>query len=232
MKKHVFDSYADSTLRVGELPKPLKAHRNPVNFDLKTTVSEVDELVEDLGRSFWDKIVAVVNVNNAYYQCLTHIMDTEKCRSVEDLKARVSVALKNGGETALIGTELISCCERYLKEFGNALDKRSRVESGKSALSSNAKTELDALENELAETKRITKIYENRVAVLKKEKRDLLNILHDYDAENARKISLKKLLKAEQDANSKLREMISGVFNEKFPNLNSDRQRCSTHVVD
>jgi len=225
VKKHVHEVYGPNS-HVGELPEPPKVDRKVLKIDLQTSVPEVDAMANDLGRRFWDNVISVVNANNVYYQCLTRITDTQKCRSIEDVKAHVALALKNGAESDSIGPELIASCKERLRKFHIVLDGKPRDGSTRDT-HLNAKSELDALNDELAGNKRNVKVLENSVKTLRKEKKDLLNILHSYNTENVNRVSLEKQLKAERETNGKLREMISVVFRKKVPYLNSNQERFS-----
>jgi len=211
----VHEVYASNS-QVEKLPEPLKVDQKVLKIDLQTSVSEVDTMVNDLGRRFRDSVISVVDVNNVYYQCLAQVMDTQKFQSIEDVKAHVALALKNEVKSDLIGSELTASCKEHLKKFHIVLDSKLRDELTRNT-HSNAKSKLDALKDELAGNKRNMKIFEDRIKILRKKKKDLLNILQSYNTENVNRVSLEKLLKAEQETNSKLREMISVVFRKKVP---------------
>lgn len=197
-----------------------------VNFDIKTNVVELDDMVNDMGRRFWEKVVSVVNINHCYYQCLTQIMDTQKFEHLDDVMNHVALVLNSGKETELIGLELVASCKEHLEKFGIILDSKLKfTQEFKKNTLLYSKIKLDKLTDELAEKKRSMKIAENKIVVLQKEKKDLLNILESYDSENIHKVSLEKRLKAEQDNNKKLREMISSIFNKKIPYLDSNQDR-------
>lgn len=194
-----------------------------INFDIKTNMTELDDMVNNMGKCFWEKVISVVNINHSYYQCLTQIF-SHKFEHLEDVMVNIELVLKIGKESELIGPELIASCKEHLEKFGIILDSKFKYnqEFTKNALLS-SKTKIDTLKNELEVTKRSMKISENKITILQKEKKDLLNILESYDTENTHKVSLEKRLKAEQDNNKKLREMISSIFKKKIPYLNSNQ---------
>jgi len=215
VRNHVHEVYAPNS-HVGELPEPLRVDQKVLKIDLQTSVSEVDTMVNDLGGRFWDGVISVADVNNVYYECLTQIVDREKFQSIEDVKAHVALALRNGVGSDPIGTELVDCCREHLKKFRDVLDGRLRDETARNTRL-NAKSRLDALKGELAGNNRKMKIFEDRIKILKKEQKDLSNISHSYNTENGNRTSLEKLLKAERETNSKLWEMMSVVSRKKAP---------------
>jgi len=121
-----------------------------------------------------------------------------------------------GDDSELIGLELVASSKQYFEKFGIVLDSKLNEALKKSSFLT-YDSKMSALRMELAENKRRTKIAENSVAQLQKEKKDLLNILTSYDSENIHKISLEKRLEVEQQQNNELRDLISNIFNKKMP---------------
>jgi hypothetical protein len=159
----------------------------------------------------------MVSINNAYYQCLKQLIDKQKCKTFEDVIVHVDSMLKIAGDDSeLIGLELVASSKQYFEKFGIVLDSKLNEALKKSSFL-NYDSKMSALRMELAENKRRTKIAENSIAQLQKEKKDLLNILTSYDSENIHKISLEKRLEVEQQQNNELRDLISNIFNKKMP---------------
>lgn len=128
----------------------------------------------------------------------------------------VNLALQMAGaESELIGSELIASSKQYLKKFGIELDSKLNEKLRRAHSPSNDDITMNALRMELAENKRRTKIAENSIAQLQKEKKDLLNILTSYDSENIHKVSLEKRFEAERQKNNELRELISRYYIQK-----------------
>lgn len=193
-----------------------KLTRN-VQFDFKTGVPDLDEAMNEMGRRLWEKVISMIDLNHDYFECLTYIMNMQKVQTLEEVMVNVSETLKKGQTFELIGSELLASGEEFTKKIGIILNnnKVSYELAKKSYLST--LNELVVLKNELAENKRNTKIAENQIAVLRKEKKDLLSILDSYDSENIHKVSLEKRLKAEQETNEKLREMVAVAYKKKLP---------------
>ncbi|XP_025208654.1 uncharacterized protein LOC112604013 [Melanaphis sacchari] len=201
--------------------KPLKVQKLVLqshDIDYKTETHELDEILKTMDRDFWQNIASVVNINNIYYQCLTQIIqDTQKFKNLEDVLVHVNSVLKTVGDgSEQMGLELITSYKKCLKKFGIVFDSKLSDKLKETSLSSND-CKLNALKTELAENKKRAKIADNTIIQLRKEKRDLLNILTSYDAENIHGVSLEKRLEAEQQKNSELRELIATIFNEKNP---------------
>jgi len=195
-----------------------------VNFDFKTGTPEMDEIVNSLGKSLWRKIVHMVDTNQIFYRCLEEIASTPKFQNLDDVKEYVSLALKKSIGPEKMGLELIDSFNEHLNKIADMLGDRLNNEQSTNFPISNAQTQLAALRNELADTKKNMKLAENKVAVLQKEKKDLLNILDSYDAENVHKVSLMKRLTAEQENTRKLRAMIDSVFKQKIPFFTGEEQ--------
>lgn len=121
-----------------------------------------------------------------------------------------------GDESELIGSELIASSNQYLEKFGIVLDSKLNEKLKRDHSSPNNDSTINALRMELAENKRLTKIAENSIAQLQKEKKDLLNILISYDSENINKVSLEKRLEAQKKTNDELRDLISTIFKKKM----------------
>jgi len=217
----VFDVFVGNA-HVPELPKPLTITQTVLkskNIDSQTDKSEMDLMVDNLDNNLWNNITSAVSDNNMYYECLTQIMDAKKVQSIENVRDYVRSTLKKGKNSNVVRSNLIALCESNLKTFGTILNNKLQDKYAKNSLE-NTKTKLDDLKKELAAKNRQLKNYESNVKLLKKEKRDLLNILHGYEVENIHKISLEKQLKAEKETNIKLREMAANIFKNKNPNLN------------
>jgi len=171
-----------------------------------------------MNRRFWENIVSMVSINNTYYQWLKEITDTWKFKNLEDVVFYANnLALQMAGDKSqLIGFELIDSSKQYLKKFGIVLDSKLNEKLRRAHSSSDDNIVLmSALRLELAESKRRTKIAENSIAQLQKEKKDLLNILTSYDSENINKVSLEKRFEAERQKNNELRELISRYYIQK-----------------
>jgi len=218
VKNHVFEVLNADILVNNQ--KPLEKEKHVLrseNIDFKTGTLKLDTILTTMGKSFWQNIVSVVSINNAYYQCLSQIMDNSKFKNLEDVKVHVNSVLKIAGDDReLIGSELLATSKEYMEKIGTVLDGKLNDKSKKS-LPSNHSNKISALSMELAQSKRRMKIAENSIAQLQKEKKDLLNILNSYDSENIHKISLEKRLEAEQQKNNELRDLISTIFKKKMP---------------
>lgn len=188
------------------------------DFDLKTSVPELDEIINNMGKDFWQKIFSVANTNRVYRQCLLRILDAKKFNSLEDVIPYVTTVLKKGEQLELIGSDLVVSYKKHLEKFSELLNKKSNEELTKIPLS-DIYTKLSSLKSQVTESKRNMKIAENKVALLMKEKKDLLNILGSYESENIHKVSLEKRLEAEQKQNEELRAMIASVFKKQMPYL-------------
>ncbi|XP_060845534.1 uncharacterized protein LOC132925130 [Rhopalosiphum padi] len=208
VKNHVYNVF---TAHIVNNQKPLQVEKHIVSkskdFDFKIGTPE----------RFWQNVVSVVSINNAYYQCLKQLIDKQKCKTLEDVIVHVDSMLKIAGDDSeLIGLELVASSKQYFEKFGIVLDSKLNEALKKSSFLT-YDSKMTALRMELAENKRRTKIAENSVAQLQKEKKDLLNILTSYDSENIHKISLEKRLEVEQQQNNELRDLISNIFNKKMP---------------
>lgn len=158
----------------------------------------------------------MVSINNKYYLCLKQIIDKRKFKNLEDVVVHAKLALQMvGDESELIGSELIASSKQYLEKFGIVLDSKLNEKLRRARSSSDNDITMSALRLELAENKRRTKIVENTIAQLQKEKKDLLNILTSYDSENINKVSLEKRFEAERQKNNELRELISRYYIQK-----------------
>ncbi|XP_060856020.1 uncharacterized protein LOC132933759 [Metopolophium dirhodum] len=218
VKNHVFEVLNAEILVNNQKPLEIEKHvLRSENIDFKTGTLELDTILTTMGKSFWQNIVSVVSINNAYYQCLSQIMDNRKFKNIEDVKVHVNSVLKIAGDDReLIGSELLATSKEYMEKIGIVLDGKLNDKLKKS-LTSNHNNKISALSMELAQSKRRMKIAENSIAQLQKEKKDLLNILNSYDSENIHKISLEKRLEAEQQKNNELRDLISTIFKKKMP---------------
>lgn len=209
--------------RVNKSPKydqeDHKMRVKPKNFDFKTGTPELDETVNEMGKNLWQNIISLVEINREYYRCLMHIMDTKNIKHFNDIKNDVVLALKQGERAESIGTELLTVCQTNMRKIAYVLDNENKLYSETMAYDPflNYRSKLDELQSELAENKKNSKISASKIALLEREKRDLLNILNSYDSENVHKISLEKRLKVEQMNNDKLRDMINLVFKKKMP---------------
>ncbi|XP_060845535.1 uncharacterized protein LOC132925131 [Rhopalosiphum padi] len=228
VKNHMFEVFNANVILNN--PKPLDVEKYVLKsdeIDFKTGTPELDKILTAMGKRFWQNIVSVVSVNDAYYQCLTQIMDTRKFKHFEDVIVHVNSTLKIAGDDfELIRSELVASSKEYMEKFGIVLNSKLN-EKSKKILPSNHNSKMNALRMELAENKRRTKIAENSIARLQKEKKDLLNILTSYDSENVHKVSLEKRLEAEKQKNNELRDLISTNFKKKIlfnitPPINSD----------
>jgi len=213
VKNHVFEVLNADILLNNQKPLEIDKHMlKSDNFDFKTGTLELDAILTTMGKRFWQNIVSAVSINNAYYQCLTQIMDNCKFKNLEDVKVHVNSVLKIAGDDwELIGSELLASSKEYMEKFGIVLDRKLN-EKSKKPPPSNHCSKMIALRIELAENKRRMKIAENSIAQLQKEKKDLLNILNSYDTENIHKVSLEKRLEVEKQNNDELRELISTIF--------------------
>jgi len=168
-------------------------------------------------RRFWQNIVSMLSINNAYYKCLKQLIDKQKCKTLEDVILQVNSTLKTvGDDFEQIESEIVASAKQYLEKFGITLDSKLN-ELLKKTLLLNYNSKMNALRMELAESKRYAQIAENSIAQLQKEKKDLMNILTSIDSENIHKISLEKRLEAEQQQNNELRDLISNIFEKKMP---------------
>lgn len=177
-----------------------------IAFDLKTGINELDEVVNGMGDDFWTKIMSVVNVNRAYHQCVSQIMDTQNVQSVEDIIRNVSLALQNENETERFESELIASCKENSVKLKIVLDCSLKIMRDR-------ENKLNSLKKQLVQKADETRIAENQVAILTKEKKDLLNISKSYVTENVHK--LEKKIEEEQRKNKELREMIASIFKKK-----------------
>jgi len=218
VKNHVYEVLNADIL--ANKQKPLKIEKHLLRsekIDFKTGTLELDRILTTMGKSFWQNIVSVVSINNAYYQCLLQIMDNCKFKNLEDVKVHVNSVFKIAGDDhELIGSELLATSKEYMEKIGIVLGRKLN-EKLKKPPPSNHSSKISALSMELAQSKRRMKIAENSIAQLQKEKKDLLNILASYDSENIHKISLEKRLEAEQQKNNELRDLISAIFKKKMP---------------
>jgi len=218
VKNHLFEVLNADILVNNQKPLEVEKHvLRSENIDFKTGTPELDAILTTMGKRFWQNIVSVVSINNAYYQCLTQIMDNRKFKNLEDVKVHVNSVLKIAGDDCeLIGSELLASSKEYMEKIGIILNSKLN-EKSKKPPPSNHSSKMSALSMELAENKRRMKIAENSIAQLQKEKKDLLNILTSYDSENIHKITLEKRLEAEQQKNNELRNLISTTFKKKMP---------------
>lgn len=220
VKNHVYQVFTANTLKEKQLKPQLKIDQKVmrnVEFDLKTGVPDLDEVVNEMGRRLWEKVIFMIEINHVYFECLTFIMNVQKVQSIEDVRGYVSGALKKGEQSELIGSELIASGEEFIKKIGSILNKNKVNYEQAKKLHLTYLNELVALRKELAENKRSTEIAENQIALLRKEKKDLLSILDSYDNENIHKVSLEKRLKAEQETNEQLRGMVAAAYKKKLP---------------
>lgn len=217
MKNHVFEVFCAhkvSNPKPQEVEKPVLKSKNT---DLKTGTPKMDEMFDSMGKCFWQNIVSVVSFNSIYHECLVQIINTKKIQNLEDLVVHVDLALKKAGDDSeIIGSELITSSKEYLEKFGIEFDSKLN-ETFKRNPQSSHESKLSALRVELTENERRTKIAENSIALLQKEKNDLLNILTSYDSENIHKISLEKRIEAEQHKNKELRDIIGSMFKKEMP---------------
>jgi hypothetical protein len=183
----------------------------------------LDKTVTDIGKRFWQNVMLAVETNRMYYQSLAQIFDTKQFKNLKDVMVHVALTLKKGEESQLIGPELIKICKEHLEKFGVVLNNKLNDKPAKNSLLSYQK-KLNLLENELLENKRSMKIVENQIILLKKEKRDLMNIISSYDTVDIHKTSLENRLKAEQKKNDKLQDIVASVFNRKMHYYNSEEE--------
>lgn len=109
-------------------------------------------------RRFWQNVVSVVSINNAYYQCLKQLIDKQKCKTLEDVIVHVDSMLKIAGDDSeLIGLELVASSKQYFEKFGIVLDSKLNEALKKSSFLT-YDSKMSALRMELAENKRRTKI--------------------------------------------------------------------------
>lgn len=228
MKNQVFEVFNANIIL--DNPKPLDVEKYVLKsdeIDFKTGTPELDKMLTTMGKRFWQNIVSVVSINNAYYQCLMQIMDTRKFKNFEDVIVHVNSTLKIAGDDfEQIRSELVASSKECMEKFGIVLDSKLN-EKSKKTLPSNHNSKMSALKMQIAENKRRTKVAENSIAQLQKEKKDLLNILNSYDSEDIHKVTLEKRLEAEQLKNNELRDLISTIFKKKMPfnitnSINSD----------
>lgn len=216
-----------ANVHIEELSKPPTVNQKTTNnnFDPQKNKSKIDTIVHNLDKEFYDNIISAVNINNAYHQCLSQIVNTEEFKSINKVRARVASTLKKEKKPDVVGSKLIASYKSHLKNIGTISGTKLQDEFAENFALLNNKTKLDDLKKELEIKNSELKNYENSIKILKKENRDLFNIIKDYDTENIHKVSLEIHLKAEREANSKLREMISSVFSEKFPFFNSNLEQ-------
>lgn len=218
----MFEIFNAATHEINPTAKPARVDhtRVPKNFDYTTDAIELDGTVNDTGEHLKRNIISLVNINRDYYRCLTQIMDTDKSNNLVDIKFEVGLALKQEERAYAVGTEIIAVCRTNLKKIGHVLDgENSKLYAGTMTRDPFLIDRLKAneLEKELADNKKNSKNSENKIAILEREKRDLLNKLNSYDTESVHRVSLEKRLKAEQLKNDKLRDTISLVFKQKMP---------------
>ncbi|CAI6354777.1 unnamed protein product [Macrosiphum euphorbiae] len=215
VKNHVYEVLNADFLVNYQLQLEIEKHvLRSESIDFKTGTLELDTILTTMGKSFWQNIVSVVSINNAYYQCLLQIMDNRKFQNLEDVVAHVNSVLKiDGDDQELIGSELLATSKKYMEKIGIVLNEKLKKPQSSNLHSS----KISALSMDVAQSKRRMKIAENSIAQLQKEKKDLLNILASYDSENIHKISLEKRLEAEQQKNNELRDLISTIFKKKMP---------------
>lgn len=196
----------------------------PKNFDFKTGTPKLDETVNEMSKNLWQNIISLVDINRDYYRCLMDIMDTKNEKHFKDLKNDVVLALKRGEKAESFESELLTVCQTNLRKIAYVLDSENKSYGETMAYDPflNYRSKLDDLQSELAENKKNLKISGSKIALLEREKRDLLNILNSYDSENVHKVSLEKRLKVEQMNNDKLRDMINLVFKKKMPYFYND----------
>lgn len=185
------------------------------NFDFKTDIAQMDEVINNMDNTLWQNIVTLVNVNHVYYECLINIMDTHEFQYLEDVKDHVALTLNKVEGWELIGPKLIASCNENVKKFGTLVNGELNEKLTKYSLPS-YHIKLKELKNELAETKENLKIVENKTIMLQNEKRDLLNILDCYTKENVHRVSLEKQLRVEQENSEKLKNMINSIFKKKI----------------
>lgn len=217
----MFEIFTVATHGVNPTAKPARVDRTPIpkNFDFTTDALELDETVNDTGEHLRRNIITLVNINRDYYRCLTQIMDTKKLNKLVDVKFEVGLALKQGERADAVGSEIIAVCQRNLKKIGLVLDNdNNKLYAGTRTKNPflTDRLKVNELEKELADNKKNSKRSENKIAILEREKRDLLNELKSYDGESVHRVSLEKRLKAEQLKNDKLRDTISLVFKKKM----------------
>ncbi|CAH1732021.1 unnamed protein product [Aphis gossypii] len=208
VKNHVFEVF---TAHVVDNPNSQQIEKHAMfkseNIDFKTGLTE----------RFWQNIVSMLSINNAYYQCLKQLTDKQKCKTLEDVILQVNSTLKIAGDDfEQIESEIVASAKQYLEKFGITLGSKLNESLKKTSLL-NYNSKMNALRMELAESKRCAQIAENSIAQLQKEKKDLMNILTSIDSENIHKISLEKRLEAEQQHNNELRDLISNIFEKKMP---------------
>ncbi|XP_022166696.1 uncharacterized protein LOC111031172 [Myzus persicae] len=218
VKNHVFEVSNPNILLDDHKPLEVEKHvLRSENIDFKTGTKELDGILTTMCKRFWQNLVSVFSINNAYYQCLTQILDKRKFKNLEDVKVHVNSVLKIAGDDCeVIRSELLASSKESMEKLGTVLNSKLN-EKLKKPPPSNHGSKMAALRIELTETKRRTKIAENNIAQLQKEKKDLLNILSSYDSENVNKVSLEKRLEAVRQNNNELRDLISTIFEKKMP---------------
>lgn len=223
VKNHVLETYETTTKDVLKNPSPQIDSKflSSIDFDFKTGTPELDKTVTDIGKRFWQNVMLAVKTNQMYYQCLAQIVDTKLFNNLKDVIAHVTLTLEKGEESEHIGPDLIAICKEHLEKFGIVLDNKLNNKLTESPLLTYQK-KLNLLENELLENKRSMKIAENQITLLKKEKKDLMNIISSYDTVDIHKTSLEKRLKAEQKKNDELQGIVASVFNRKMHYYDSE----------
>lgn len=195
-----------------------------VDFNFKTGMPELDKTVNNLGLRFWQNVMLAVEANRMYYQCLAQIIDTRQFKDLKEvMDANFTLTLMKGEECELIGPELVAICKEHLKTFGTILDNKINEKPAANPLLTYHE-KLNVLENELAENKKSMKIAENQIVLLKKEKKDLMNIISSFENSDVNKTSLEKRLKAEQKKNDELQAIVASVFNRRMHYYDSEEE--------
>ncbi|XP_050528210.1 uncharacterized protein LOC126898312 [Daktulosphaira vitifoliae] len=147
--------------------------------------------------------------NQAYSLCLKNIADAEKFQKLEDIIVYASTVLKSVNKLECDEREWIIACAKQILN-GQSIDKDQCTQ-----LPYSTYPRFSVVQYELEESKQHVNRLKIRMAMLRKEKRDLLNIIKSYDSERVNKLSLEKRLQAEQMKNDELRAIISSVYDKK-----------------
>lgn len=177
-----------------------------IKYEDKTTVLDLGVVDEEL----WRNVLEIMYTNQAYYSCLKNIADADKHQKLKDVTGYANSVLESVNELERDEREwIIAYAEQILN--GLSIDREQCTRLSCDTCARNL-----AVQNELQESKQHVNNLKNKVAILRKEKRDLLNIIKSYESERVNKLSLEKRLQAEQMKNDELRNFISSVYEEKF----------------
>jgi hypothetical protein len=224
VKNHVSEKYeAITDILKNQSPQIDSKFLSSIEFDSKTDTPELDKTITDADKCFWQNVMLAVEANQMYHQSFAQIVDTKQFQNLKDVMVHVALTLEKGEESELIGPELISICKEHLEKFGVVLDNKLNNKPAKNPLLIYQK-KFNLLENELLEKKRSMKIAENQITLLKKEKKDLMNMIKSYDTMDIHKTSLEKQLNAEQKKNDKLQGIVASVFNRKINYYDSEEE--------